>query len=224
MPRGLKGHAESPNLRSGKRRRGHRPEPPGQQARAKCELGPQPPWPVRRSFHLSGLISQLAAWQRRRTAMLSNHQFQVQFLSAAVLLVVLAQTASGTGLTHETAMLAQGRGFIAATSVGNKALFAGGRTTQSKSFSDVVDIYDADTGSWSTAWLLEARSFMAATCVGDKAFFAGGGNGSDTCTDVVDIFDATSGTWTTDSLSQGGNRRAKWAHLGTQFGPTRVTV
>jgi hypothetical protein len=72
-------------------------------------------------------------------------------------------------LVHTTATLSEGRGFIAATSVADKALFAGGRTTQSLSFSDVVDIYDADTGIWSTANLSEARSFIAATSVGDKA-------------------------------------------------------
>jgi hypothetical protein len=40
---------------------------------------------------------------------------------------------------------------------------------------DTVDVYDADTGLWSTADVLStARDNMGATTIGDMAIFAGG--------------------------------------------------
>ena len=39
---------------------------------------------------------------------------------------------------------------------------------------DVVDLYNAATGAWSTARLSVARSTLAATSVGNLALFAGG--------------------------------------------------
>ncbi len=66
---------------------------------------------------------------------------------------------------------------IAATTVGTKAIFAGGLGGITNSgISNVVDIYDASTGKWSTATLSQARYGLAATTVGTKAIFAGGYN------------------------------------------------
>jgi hypothetical protein len=55
------------------------------------------------------------------------------------------------------------QGDAAATSVGTKAIFAGG----------AADVYDTSTGQWSTTTLSEGRTEMAATTVGTKAIFAG---------------------------------------------------
>ena len=44
--------------------------------------------------------------------------------------------------------------------------------------SDVVDLYNGASGTWSTAQLSEARSGLAATSVGNVAIFAGGSTGN----------------------------------------------
>jgi len=105
---------------------------------------------------------------------------------------------SATGL-WTTSSLSHGRGYIAATSVGNKAMFAGG-SQASLQGSNVVDIYDDTTGLWTTGLLSEGRQAMAATSVGNKAIFAGGN--SQGFKSTVDIFDAETDTWSTATLSQ----------------------
>ena len=83
------------------------------------------------------------------------------------------------------------RSNIAATSVGNLAIFAGGK--DDNGYSDVVDIYNADTGEWTRGnWLSEARSYFTATSVGNLAIFAGG-YGDNGYSNVVDIYNAISG-------------------------------
>ncbi len=47
--------------------------------------------------------------------------------------------------------------------------------TTSGVYSNVTDLYNGDTGEWSTAQLSVARSGLAATSVGSVAIFAGGG-------------------------------------------------
>jgi hypothetical protein len=67
---------------------------------------------------------------------------------------------------------------------------------------DAVDIYDANSNSWSTATLSVERRFLAAATVGDKAFFAGGRDINDDNCDAVDIYDAKTDQWSTTTLSQ----------------------
>jgi hypothetical protein len=131
-------------------------------------------------------------------------------LSTCLLIVICfaADTALGTNLVHDTDTLSQARLGLSATAVGNKAFFAGGQVSEGNNFSDVVDIYDADTGLWSTETLSGARFRMAATTVGNKAFFAGGyGTSVDdqfiNFRDTVDIYDADTGLWSRGTLSQG---------------------
>src|SRR4051812_21536917 len=67
-----------------------------------------------------------------------------------------------------TASLSQARSALAATTVGNLALFAGGYNgTQS----DRVDIYNATSGNWTIASLSQPRFWLAATSVGNLALF-----------------------------------------------------
>src|SRR5688500_10668651 len=66
--------------------------------------------------------------------------------------------------------LSQARNYLAATSVGNLALFGGG------SGSNRVDIFDASSNTWRTATLSQARSGLAAASAGNLALFAGGFN------------------------------------------------
>ena len=99
-----------------------------------------------------------------------------------------------------TAALSQARSKLAATTVGTKAMFAGGNESSWFPVYAVVDIYDNATGIWSTTALSEARSGLAATTVGTKAVFGGGSLAL--ATTVVDIYDDSLGTWSTASLSQ----------------------
>ncbi len=106
-----------------------------------------------------------------------------------------------TQLVHTIDVLPQGaRDDIAATSVGTKAIFAGGSVESG--FVSSVDIYDNATGHWSAATLSLARSKIAAASVGTKAIFAGGrGLGLDEAS-AVDIYDDATGVWSTAILSQ----------------------
>ncbi len=116
--------------------------------------------------------------------------------------------------TWSTATLSQARSWLAATTVDNKAIFAGGEWLSDPRdwpdpwkmiFSDVVDIYDASTNTWSTATLSQPRAGIAATTVGSKALFAGGSYTDESFqkvypSDIVDIYDATNGMWSTTAL------------------------
>eukprot|EP00899_Mesostigma_viride_P009068 jgi/Mesvir1/18162/Mv09459-RA.3 len=83
-------------------------------------------------------------------------------------------------------------------------LFGGGtgvRGQGSHSFSNVVDIYHAESGRWSTGQLSVGRTKLAAACLAGQAVFAGG-FGPGGYSSVVDIYDARTGKWSTASLSQ----------------------
>lgn len=94
-----------------------------------------------------------------------------------------------------TATLSQARSSLAATTVGSKAIFAGGWYDDGVSNvkSNVVDIYDSNLGepndpnAWSTTTLSQARYGLSATTVANKAMFAGGQADSGSSV-VVDIF------------------------------------
>lgn len=113
---------------------------------------------------------------------------------------------ANTDLWSEAA-LSVPRNQTGATAVGSLALFAGGIDG---AVSDVVDVFDAQSGTWSVAKPLSIKRFgIAATTVGTKAFFAGGsviGVGGQT---RVDIYDASLGApsdhaaWSTAELSLG---------------------
>lgn len=104
--------------------------------------------------------------------------------------------------------LSEVRRKIAATMVGNLALFAGGSYHINGGFfnaSSTVDIYDSSTGRWSTAKFSLNRTYFAATTVGNLAMFAGGLEGPIgrlPSSAVVDIYNASSGRWNTATLSQ----------------------
>ena len=126
-----------------------------------------------------------------------------------------------------TAQLSTPRIIGAAATVGNKAIFAGGVWQHpSKPWvgglyypQDRVDIYDADTNTWSTATLSEARWNMASAVVGKKVFFAGGvidpGIVSSIYSDKVDIYDSETDTWSVMTLSEPRSAMAG-ASIGNQ--------
>ncbi|MHC5212925.1 MAG: Kelch repeat-containing protein [Planctomycetota bacterium] len=93
----------------------------------------------------------------------------------------------------------------AAASTGTVAVFAGGQLNCCAPFqwSDVVDLYDAQTKTWSTSTLSLARGDVSLAAVGDTVLFAGGGTGLVyTATDLVESYDVGTGQWgPTASLS-----------------------
>jgi len=96
---------------------------------------------------------------------------------------------------------------IAATSNGDIAIFAGGTSVinypgYSWSTSNVVDIYDGRTNSWSKTTLSEARGKLSATSAGNKIYFAGGvktlnGGSFLSLSNTIDVFDVESSSWST---------------------------
>jgi hypothetical protein len=104
-----------------------------------------------------------------------------------------------------TAILSVPRGFLTATSLPNLglAIFAGGSSNSvTVVASDVVDIFNGITGTWSTAVLSVRRNAPVATSLPNHgiAMIAGGWTGS-AHSDCVDIFNGTFGTWSTAVLS-----------------------
>ena len=106
--------------------------------------------------------------------------------------------AYNTSLTRTTpTALSQARVSLAATSVGNYALFGGG------SSSNVVDAYDQNLTRSTPTELSQARGILAATTVGDYALF-GGGYGNDYSA-IVDAYDQNLTRSTPTALSQARN-------------------
>ena len=88
---------------------------------------------------------------------------------------------------RETATkLSVARNQLAATTVGNYALFGGGTTDSS---SDVVDAYTSSLVRSTPTALSVARYGLASTSIGDYALF-GGGNTSSSQSDVSNVVDA----------------------------------
>ncbi|MCP3915936.1 MAG: hypothetical protein GY711_10310 [bacterium] len=123
------------------------------------------------------------------------------YLTVPLVLIALGPLASAQ---WSTATLSQARTVLAATSDGTRAYFGGG-WLGTTNYSDVVDIYDASTGSWTTASLSHGRSELAAASAGGIVVFAGGRDAIG-ASNVVDIHDPASGTWTTASLSEARSR------------------
>jgi hypothetical protein len=86
-----------------------------------------------------------------------------------------------------TAELSVPRSEVAATSVGNVAIFAGGFTWGGM-LSNAVDLYNSASGSWSTAELRVPRRNLAATSVGNVAIFAGGNSATQEVLSAVELY------------------------------------
>ena len=90
------------------------------------------------------------------------------------------------------------RSNIAATTVGDIAMFCGG-------FNDtfvfaVCDIYNFTTSIWSTMSAITPRAFASATSIDSIAIFAGG-NSSSAVSNTLDMYDSLINTWSTYFLS-----------------------
>ncbi len=107
----------------------------------------------------------------------------------------MVATSSTATAQWSTQKLSAARTSLSATSVGNKAFFAGGLP-----LSNVVDIFD--NGTMSTATLSVARSAIGAGSLGTRAFFAGGVTSSGGYSSTIDVYDNATNQWTTASLAQ----------------------
>ena len=89
------------------------------------------------------------------------------------------------------AVLSQGRYRLAATTVGNYALFGGGYGSY-LSYSSTVDAYDQNLQKPTPqpAGLSEGRNMLAATTVGNYALFGGGYGSSSSYSSTVDAYDS----------------------------------
>jgi kelch-like protein 20 len=109
--------------------------------------------------------------------------------------------------TWTKAKLSQARQYLSAAGAGSKILFGGGIVfdvpTQKYIPSSVVDIYDVNTGKWTTAQLSEPRTQLTAAGAGNFILFAGGVDGSDKISKTVDIYNTSTGVWTTAQLGAG---------------------
>ena len=78
--------------------------------------------------------------------------------------------------------------YLAATSIGDYALFGGGRYSSS-GFRNTVNAYDTSLTRTIPTTLSKARSYLAATSIGDYALFGGGlSNSSGGAENLVDVY------------------------------------
>ena len=82
--------------------------------------------------------------------------------------------------------LSVARGYLAAASAGNYALFGGG---YDGSYRNTVDAYDDTLTKQSVTNMLSvARDSLAAASVGNYALFGGGQSGATTYSNAVDVY------------------------------------
>lgn len=115
----------------------------------------------------------------------------------------------GSTNTWSTANLSLARFAIGVAAAGTKILFAGGSTYNTGVFnfnevpSNVVDIYDASTNTWSASTLPQSKSFCGVASLGNKIVFAGGqtvSGGNLTLSSEADIFDVSTNSWSTAQI------------------------
>jgi hypothetical protein len=132
-----------------------------------------------------------------------------------------------------TAKLSVPRKKLAAVSVDNLILFAGGfDDTTGTNFSTRVDILNSVTGAWSTAEMKTPRMYFAAAAVDGVAVLGGGQQTALTTwesqvhsplinTAAYDMYDSHTGTWSSGMLPSGHPRdklAATWARNAKKEG------
>ena len=103
--------------------------------------------------------------------------------------------------TWSTASLRQPRADITTVTSQGKVYFAGGSTGANPSggilgATNLIDIYDDASGTWSASALSEPKARMTGIAVGDKIFWAGGLNLLDEWTRYVEIRDVSNQNYT----------------------------
>ncbi len=124
------------------------------------------------------------------------------------------QFSDAPDLIHSTGSLSIPREAMGATSVGDRAFFAGGYVgfpRAGDAFTDVVDVYNAKTGIWSTAHLSQATAAETATHTETIVFFPGGFLKS---VKAIDIYDSVTSTWSIKSFRESRH----WVQSATVIG------
>lgn len=92
---------------------------------------------------------------------------------------------------------------LSIAAAGGKVMFAGGILPNGSSCTNLIDIYDVATDSWSTANLSSAKGFVGGVAARNLIFFAGGGCvGGESYNDVVDIYNTDTDSWSRARLSE----------------------
>ena len=122
---------------------------------------------------------------------------RIQFSAVSPSGAIALQIDSST-LVHTLARLSMPRNSIGATTVGSKAIFAGGLASDPDhpiyAFPvKTIDFYDSATGTWSAGTLPTAGYPAIAVTAGTKGVFTAGG--------PVDIYDGATGQWSSSRLS-----------------------
>ncbi len=103
----------------------------------------------------------------------------------------------------------------------HKAFFAGGGSWEPGFMgSNVVDIYDNSTNTWTRATLSQGRSYLSATTLGNKIYFAGGSQGPGSTGNIstrIDIFDGINDSWSTSEMQEGKSNMANVAFNNKVF-------
>jgi hypothetical protein len=128
------------------------------------------------------------------------------YSSAVPIDTVTIYDATANALVTNSIALSKARYKIGAVTIGDYAIFAGGKTATG--VSDRIDIYEysanaspAVSTQWSVVPLSVARYGISAGTVGTKAVFVGGKDVNDNNLTCIDIFDSSSNTWTAVSAS-----------------------
>lgn len=121
-----------------------------------------------------------------------------------ITLIVLQAVTAHAQWTVEN--LSVGRFQLAGASAGNIAMFGGGLINTNftlASRSDMIDVYNATTNTWSTSQLSLARTNLFAASAGSKILFAGGDTALSPFyqTKRVEIYDVITGIWSMGQLS-----------------------
>jgi hypothetical protein len=105
-----------------------------------------------------------------------------------------------------TSTLSQPRGGLTSTSLRELAFFAGGyngsRWYTTVKTSNIVDIFNSITQTWSVATLSQNRTLLASASIGEIVAFGGGTPDGLSASSIVDVYNITSNIWFTTTLSE----------------------
>jgi hypothetical protein len=109
---------------------------------------------------------------------------------------------------------------LSAAATDSKVFFAGGIYHFSNGnggwaagMSDLVEMYDIGSGTWTETKMSEAKVGLAAATLDNKVYFAGGHLGGYNMSDKIEIYDIATGRWSHARLTEG-----KYGIAGNSFG------
>jgi hypothetical protein len=99
-----------------------------------------------------------------------------------------------------TTTLSKARYHLASASLGNLAFFGGGNCSGNQ-LSNVVDIFNSTSQTWSNTTLSQARYQLAAsTSVNNRYALFGGGHNQNAYFNIIDVYNVSNGQWFTLTL------------------------